>query len=59
VDISSSVERERIGEGIKEGKEDEEGKYQHHLMDTINIFNLVHGELKRSCSHFLDFSPDT
>ena len=22
-------------------------KHQHHSMDTINIFNLVHGELKK------------
>jgi hypothetical protein len=27
-------------------------------MDTINIFNLVHGELMKSSSHFLDFPPN-
>jgi hypothetical protein len=26
-------------------------------MNTINIFNLVHGELKKSSSYFLDFPP--
>ena len=52
------LERERIGEGIEEGKKDEEGKHQHHLMDTINTFNLIHGKLKKSSSHFLDFPPN-
>ena len=51
------LERERSGEWIGEGKEEEEGKHQQHLMDTINIFNLIHGELKKSSSYFLDFSP--
>jgi len=26
-------------------------------MDTINIFNLFHGELKKRSCYFLDFSP--
>ena len=51
------LERERIQDGIEGGKEEEEEKHQHHLMDTINIFNLIHGELKKSSSYFLDFSP--
>jgi len=38
-------------------KEGRRRKHQHHSMDTINILNLVHGELKRSSSHFLDFLP--
>jgi len=51
------LERERIGREIGEGEEQKGRKHQHHSMDTINIFNLVHGELKKGSFYFLDFPP--
>jgi hypothetical protein len=36
--VEGRLEREKRKEGRK---------HQHHFMDTINIFNLVLGELKR------------
>jgi hypothetical protein len=35
------LERERNGEGIEEGEKEEEEKYQHFPMESINIFNIV------------------
>ena len=53
------LEGEGIGGRIGEGKEDEEEKHLQHLMGTLHFFNLIHGELKKSSPHFLDFSPKT
>jgi hypothetical protein len=35
------LERERNVEGIEEGEKEEEEKYQHFPMESINIFNIV------------------
>jgi hypothetical protein len=42
---------------VGEGEEEKGRKHQHHSMDTINIFNLVHGELKKRSFYFSDFPP--
>jgi len=36
-----------MGDWIGKGKEEEEEKHQHHLMDNLNILNFIHGELNK------------